>query len=80
VANFGEKYKFNSLIDNRFEYGFDTGLQLDYKVNSKYSIFLDSNYYQSLTDQQKKYMINQVSKTNQTLCISIGCLFKFSTK
>lgn len=79
TTNFSEKYKFNSIIDNRFEYGFDAGLGLYYKVNNSYSLFLDFNYYQSLTDLQKKYMINQISKSNQTLCISIGYLMRFST-
>lgn len=79
LTNYSEKYQFNSLKDNRFESGLITGISINYDLNNKYSAFIESNYYQSLTDQQKKYMINQISKINQTLCISIGCLMKFST-
>lgn len=78
LTNFVEKYQLNNEIDNRFEYGFNTGLELSYKVNNNHSLFGDFNFYQSLTDQQKKYMINPISKRNQTLCISIGYSYKFS--
>jgi hypothetical protein len=79
LTNFVEKYQFNSKVDNRFEYGFNTGLELNYKVNNNHSIFGGLNFYQSLTDQQKKYMVNQISKRNQTLCIAIGYSYKFFT-
>ena len=76
LANYSEKYQFNAIKDKRFEFGFVTGLSINYGLNSNFSIFLEPKYYQSLTDQQKQYMVNQVPKINQTLCISIGCLMK----
>jgi hypothetical protein len=71
---YSEKYQFNGTKDNRFEFGLSTGISIYYELNNKYSVFIETSYYQSLIDQQKNYMINQVSKANQTLCFSIGSL------
>jgi hypothetical protein len=76
-ASYSEKYQFNTNRDNRFEFGLTTGIGVYYKFNSDYSVFLESGYYQSFTDKQKKYMVNQISRFNQTVCISIGCLMRF---
>ena len=76
LTNYSEKYQFNSTKDNRIELGLTTGISICYELNSKYSAFIEPSYYQSLNDQQKKYMVNQVPKINQTLCISIGFSIK----
>jgi hypothetical protein len=75
-TSYSSNYNLNTLRDNRFEFGLVSGLDISYTLNNKYSIFLEASFYQSLTDQQKKYMVNQISKINQTFCISIGCMIK----
>ncbi len=80
LTDYSEKYQFNDTKDNRYEFGLNSGISIQYALNRKYSALIESNYFQSVTDQQKHYMINQISKINQTLCISIGCIITFSDK
>ena len=77
LSSYSEKYQFNNDKDNRFEFGLQTGIAIEYKINNKYSISFECKYYHSLTDQQKEYMIEQISKFNQTFSISVGFLLKF---
>jgi hypothetical protein len=76
IDDFSEKYQFNNIKDNRFEFGLTAGISIHYTLNNKFSIFIEPEYYQSLTDQQKKYMINQIPNINQTFCVSMGCIMK----
>lgn len=80
LTTYSEYYQFNPIKDNRFEFGLQTGVGLQYNINKKIAFILDYRFYQSLTDIQKKYMINQVSKVNQTSILSIGFKFKFNSK
>lgn len=77
LNEYREKYTFNKKIDNRLEFGWVAGIGIVYKLNNYYSLFFEGNYYQALTDQQKKYMINQVPQYNQTLVFSIGGMYSF---
>jgi hypothetical protein len=79
IDNFSEKYQFNNIKDNRFESGLTAGICFHYDINNKYSIFIEPDYYQSLTDQQKKYMVNQIPNINQTFCVSMGFIMKLAT-
>ena len=79
IDNYSEKYQFNTIKDNRFEFGLTAGISIQYAINNKYSIFIEPDYYQSLTDQQKKYMINQIPNINQTFRVSMGFIMKLAT-
>lgn len=72
--NYNEKYLFDSRKDNRIEFGWLAGVGLSYDLNNVYQVFGEARYYQSLTDQQKKYMINQVPRYNQTYIVTVGVL------
>ncbi|MFZ5978011.1 MAG: outer membrane beta-barrel protein [Hydrotalea flava] len=74
-TGYSQNYQFNQEKDNRFEFGASAGLSSSYQFNQKYSLVINAIYYQSLTSQQKKYSINQTMQYNQTIFISIGCMF-----
>ena len=80
LTSYSEKYLFNSLRDNRFEFGLLGGISIYYNYNRRYKCFFDCYFYQSLSDQQKKYMINQIPRYNQTLFFSIGYMKSLSFK
>ncbi|HEY4788494.1 MAG TPA: outer membrane beta-barrel protein [Bacteroidales bacterium] len=80
LTKYSEVYRFNSKKDNRFEFGLHTGVTLQYDANEKNGFFMEYIYYHSLSDTQKKYMVNQVSKVNQTSLVSVGFLMKFNSK
>jgi len=80
LTSYSEKYNFNKFKDNRFEFGLQTGGTLQYSINEKHSFFLEYNYYQSFSDIQKKYMVNQKSRINQTFLLSAGFLLRFNKK
>jgi hypothetical protein len=75
LSAYNEKYIFDSQRDNRWELGWMAGGGLQYKLTGKYIIFWECSYYQSLTDQQKKYMVNQISQYNRTIVFSVGGLY-----
>lgn len=77
LSTYNQKYTFNSNIDNRIEFGWVVGLGMNYKLANSYSFFTEIIYYQALTDQQKKYTINQIPQHNQTFIFSIGVLYSF---
>lgn len=72
-----EKVRFNSLKDNRFEIGCAGGLSAQYEISKHGNLLLNFKYYQSITDQQKNYMIRQTGRYNQTIFISMGYSTKF---
>lgn len=76
--SYREKYEFNKTRDRRFEFGWLLGIGLSYDLNRKYKFFLEGRLVQSLSDQQKKYMINQVPRYNQTYGLSMGCLVRLN--
>ncbi len=76
---FKEKYIFNPVKDNRFELGWIIGSGIQYHFNSNYIIDLNCRYYQSQTDQQKRYMVHQVARYNKVVTISAGVIFLLNT-
>ncbi len=74
--NYNEKYAFNNTKDNRLEFGLLSGAGISYELKNKYRFFGEARYYRSMTDQQKKYQMNQVPRFNDSYVISIGCLVK----
>jgi opacity protein-like surface antigen len=77
LASYNDKYQFNSETDNRLEFGWVAGAGVQYHVNNKYMLTASCRYYQSLTDQQKKYEINEIPQYNQTFTFSIGGMKAF---
>lgn len=80
IEHYSEKYHFNRKKDNRFEFGLNFGVSIGYDLNEKCMLLLDCYYFYSLTDLQKKYMINQVPKSNRTVLFGVGCLLKYPQK
>ncbi len=72
---YNEPYAFDNRKDRRFELGWLTGLGVSYQL-ARYSFFVEGRYSQSLLDQQKNYMINQIPCYNQTYTVQTGCLFQ----
>lgn len=75
---YNEKYSFDSRRDRRLELGLLAGVGLGYRLNSRYSLFAETRYYYSLSDQQKDYMINQIPRYNETYAIQFGCMYSVS--
>lgn len=71
-SSYDEKYHFDSRKDRRFEWGWLAGAGISYQLTANYGIYAEGRYYQSLTDQQKNYSLNQVERYNQTYSIGIG--------
>lgn len=67
-------YTFNPRSDERVELGVLTGgrIALEEKV---FQLFLGISYYQSSTDQQKNYEINQVPRYNRIVLLAAGVLY-----
>jgi len=78
--NYSEKYPFDKTKDNRIELGLLAGVGMSYEMNNKYLFFGEARYYQSMSDQQKNYQLNLVPRYNQTVAISLGCLYNLNGK
>jgi hypothetical protein len=78
LTSYSEEYHFNKKRDNRSEFGLQAGFTLQYNMNEKNGFFVEYVFYQSLTDTQKKYMINQISKINRTFLIFVGFVFRIN--
>jgi len=55
------------------------GKGMSYDISDKFQVFVEGRYTYSLTDQQKKYMINQVARYNDTYGVSIGFLLNLKS-
>jgi hypothetical protein len=75
-VGYDEKYSFNSKKDNRLELGWVAGAGAQYHLNNKYMLIASARFYQSLSDQQKKY-INEIPKYNQTFTFTAGAMMSF---
>ncbi len=80
LTSYSEKYQFRDIKDNRVELGLTSGISINYCLNNRYSTFIEFSYFHSLTDQQKKYELNHLSKINQTINVSLGCYINFPDK
>jgi hypothetical protein len=72
--DFNQPYEFNSVRDNRFEFGGILGLGLRYEFDSGFMLFAEGRKMQAITDQQKQYMINQVPRYNSSYAFSFGVM------
>ena len=73
--NYNEKYTFDNRKDNRLEAGWIGGLGVAYEIDKRYQVFAEGRLLYSFTDQQKKYMTNQIPRYNTTYGINTGVLF-----
>jgi hypothetical protein len=80
LISYNENYHFDNRKDNRLEFGWLTGIGADYRLGGRYRVFVEARYYQSLTDQQKRYAIDQVSEVNQTWHFLAGCTLGLANK
>lgn len=76
LSPYDVNYQFNNTKDNRIEVGLNYGTEVHYKFSKQIIFECGIDYYNSLSDQQKKYMINQPQKYNQTILFSMGVIFK----
>ncbi len=75
LTAYNQKYNFNTLTDNRIELGWVAGVGMQYTLIKKYTVFTDCIYYEALTVQQKKYMLNQVPRYSQTFNLTVGIMY-----
>lgn len=73
---YNENHEFNTTRDNRLELGWIAGTGISYTIGGKYVVFAEGRYIQAITDMQKKYMLNQVPRYNQTYNASIGVMMR----
>jgi hypothetical protein len=73
-ASFDQKYTINEQIDNRSEWGWMLGLGAQKQINERYIAYAAFRMYESFTQQQKNYMINQIPQYNETLDLSVGVM------
>ncbi len=73
-SSYNQKYSFDSHRDQRWEFGWQTGGGLSYHAEDGAEPFIGVRFYQSLTDQQKNYMVDQVPRYNRTLAFSFGLI------
>lgn len=75
LSRYHERYLFSAERDERFEFGLAAGIGISYRLKEKITLTFESRVHQSITDQQKKYMINQVPQYNQTFAFLLGCMY-----
>lgn len=80
TEKYSEKYQFLSERDNRLEIGISGGGGVLYTFSERYSCFSEVKIFRSLSDLQRKYMINEIPKYNLTSTITIGCMVKISKR
>lgn len=73
--HFNEKAPFDSRRDNRFDGGLMAGVGLQYQLTAGIQLLIEGRYYRGLTDLQKKYMLNQVHRYNDTFTLQVCCMF-----
>jgi len=71
---YDEKYQFNSIKDQRMEFGWIAGIGISYETANGTRFFIEGRRTYSFTDQQKNYMINQAPRYNDTYGINVGFL------
>ncbi|WP_343561681.1 porin family protein [Sphingobacterium sp.] len=73
---YDEKYSFDKRRDKRLEFGLIGGMGIEYKILERYKLVAEGRYNYGLSDNQKDYMLNQISRYNNTLGIQIGVLYQ----
>ena len=76
---YNESYTFDARKDRRVEAGWLAGVGLTYQPG-RYQFFVEGRYTQALLSQQKDYMINQISRYNQTYSLQLGLLYQLNRR
>jgi hypothetical protein len=76
--DFNQSYQFNSVRDQRFEFGGILGVGVQYDFMNGFTAFIEGRKAQPITDQQKKYMSNQIPRYNSTYAFSFGFMINVS--
>ena len=76
VENIDYKYKFTKQ-DNKSELGWILKLGIEYGIFNHISFIINTQYYQSITDQQKRINELESEKRNRTLALTSGILYHF---
>lgn len=77
---YSEAYTFDNRRDNRWEWGWQAGIRIGLDAGDFCMPFLAVRIYQSLSDQQKDYMLQQVPRYNETLTFALGFKTKIGKK
>jgi len=78
--SYDTNYSFDSHKDRRWEWGWQVGGNVGYSFYKGYIANIGIRYYQSLTDQQKQYMLDQIPRYNRTWGFTLGVLKKLGRK
>jgi hypothetical protein len=76
--DFNQPYQFNSVRDQRFEFGGILGVGVQYDFMNGFTAFVEGRKAQPITDQQKNYMSNQIPRYNSTYAFSFGFMIDVS--
>lgn len=74
--SYDQPYAFNSVKDNRVEWGVIGGAGISYELFKTYTFYVEGRYYRAMTDQQKNYEINQSPRYNDNFGWTVGCTVK----
>lgn len=72
-----QSYPFNSVRDNRIEFGTVGGVGMEYSINDHWAVQGEIRMYYALTSTTKDYMIVRNPRFNTTTAIQLGCAFCF---
>jgi hypothetical protein len=79
--NYSQAYSFDTRRDDRWEFGWQAGLRISWKDSrDKIAPYLGVRLFQSLTDQQKSYMLQQIPRYNQTWSVALGFIIQIGKK
>jgi opacity protein-like surface antigen len=74
-VKFNQQHPLNPQIDRRSEWGWIAGAGVQKQVNQQWLVYASLRLYESLTQQQKQYMTNQIPQYNEVIGLAAGALF-----
>lgn len=77
LKEYSEKYMFNSIRDNRYEFGWIMGIGSQYHLSNTYKLLFTFTYSQCLSNMQKEYYVHQAGQYNRTITFSAGSMICF---
>lgn len=72
-----QSYVFNSVRDNRAEFGAVAGVGAEYRISSHWALQAEVRMYYSLTSTTKDYMRVKNPRYNTTIAYQLGCAYCF---
>jgi len=74
-AGFDQKYPLNNTIDNRSEFGWLAGAGVQKQFRQQYIVYASLRLYESLSQQEKNYILGQIPQYNEVLSFSMGAMY-----